>query len=236
MTTLWMLCRVYALYWSAYGCLVLTAIAWFLAIRFFLVSRCSALLGAIICIAFEIMFFLMYNPLPDDERIIAVFARDRQAFNAIASGYRENVGLAGHGLDDAILRNLGIDHVRDENGFWIADPKSPPAGQFDLGAAQRHTHSGFKWAVTVCIEFLEANRFRQIWPWRGVIWKNLVNFPEPPNLSGTELVAPADPDGYKRRLGRLLRSLNWNPIWWGAYECVYRRVDSTWYLQMCRAG
>lgn len=221
----------------AYAGLAMTVVAGVLAVRFVAVSWPRAVAGTAMVIALEITFILTYNPLPADEKIISLLQQNRKKFESLVAAFRENVGVRGHGLDEATLRALGIDYVYELDGFWVVVPSTTQftARLRDEMTAPRSARVNLARISTLGIQFSPPGRYRKIWPWRGGIWKDLVNFPQSPEVNGAELLTPKDPDGRSRNLGRLVESLNWYLAWLGRYECIYRRVDSKWYLRMCRA-
>jgi len=70
--------------------------------------------------------------------------------------------------------------------------------------------------------------------WRySTIWKTYIHFPEPPRIEDGYLLGPVNMDGEYSYKERALTSLNFYPLGWKEYECVYRRIDAHWFITLC---
>ncbi|MFH2046160.1 MAG: hypothetical protein ABIK92_13540 [Pseudomonadota bacterium] len=93
-----------------------------------------------------------------------------------------------------------------------------------------------------------SNQYHLITPLRGAIWKTYAHIPEIPRIEDGELLWPLTIVGkgapltyYKEIDGvpvsqirkRVLPSLNKFPEQWRDYECVYRQIETQWFIRMC---
>ena len=67
------------------------------------------------------------------------------------------------------------------------------------------------------------------------VWKDLYHFPEAPRVENGVLITTPDTWGPYARKRRVLDSLDYNPDNWRSYECVYRRIEPKWFINLCRS-
>jgi len=69
--------------------------------------------------------------------------------------------------------------------------------------------------------------------WRYVtVWKTYLHFAEPPRIEQGYLLGPVRADGTYSYKERAFSSLNYYPLGWKEYECVYRRIDANWFITL----
>ena len=93
--------------------------------------------------------------------------------------------------------------------------------------------------------------YSQVTIFFGSIWKDYVYFPEAPKVENGWLLYPLQISSkeysgatYHEKEGvatwrknfRVFSSLNHFPFHWRRYECIYREIESQWYLRMCHGN
>jgi hypothetical protein len=65
------------------------------------------------------------------------------------------------------------------------------------------------------------------------VWKGLEFIPQVPRIENGELLWPLRPDGKYSGRRRVVASLDDFPENWKRFECVYKQIDTHWFLRMC---
>lgn len=139
--------------------------------------------------------------------------------------------------------------------YWLPDPYSPSTAQRVKSIRDECTQNVKQWRETDdTIHAIPPPkcrllgyqygvlRFRRLLPnggyhtrsWRYVaVWKEYINFPEPPRIDQNYLFGPMQEDGKYGYKKRVFNSLNVYPPDWKDYECVLRPIDSHWFIVLC---
>jgi hypothetical protein len=87
---------------------------------------------------------------------------------------------------------------------------------------------------SISVGLLPHSAYRHALLWRyGPFWKELLHFPEVPRVEGDRILVPADPAGKVHAGSRVVNSLDGYPPRWNRGECVLRRIDPHWFINMC---
>lgn len=107
---------------------------------------------------------------------------------------------------------------------WRANGEKPPPPQCRL--------LGYQYGV---LQFKPEPRNKyHHFSWRyGTVWKDYLNFPEPPRIEDGHLLGPMMADGRYMYKDRVFTSLNFYPWRWRDFECVYRPIDANWFIRLC---
>jgi len=160
-----------------------------------------------------------------------------------------------------LFNRAGIDNIAHGFGVWYPDPYAvatavrrerkrrelPPFAAFDKYGDLR-----IQPATTPRIEHPDRSDTSRHYRGSllfGVIWKEYYFFPEVPRIENGILLGPLQTT-YREEHGavfhekegvatihqftaRVLPTLNRLPRKWQDYECVYRRIESQWFIGMC---
>lgn len=157
-----------------------------------------------------------------------------------------------------LLARAGINRVDYSTPIWLPDPYSPEtaktvreqilAGQ---GSLLSRKYGALQFTPVPEPRFLSpknSDRHRSYSPAHNIIWKDYSNFPEVPRIEDGQILMPLQVVGmnyptavyheqesvYTNQIrSRTLPSLNRFPDDWKDYECVYRKLNSQWFIRMC---
>ena len=205
-------------------------------------------------LAFSIWVLFFVNPLPSDEEMIAHFQEHRQDIETLIQAYynapeplpgQRRVQWDASQEIQAIKRRAGVDRINHTMGYWPPDPYSvewaKKVDDIDAGTAEgRHVLQQFE---ALQVDMLDR-RYGQRplrYPADFLIWKSLFYLPAvarthegklwPPVSSGPRVFGRYEDDA-----DRLLPDLTNYPPDWKKGECVYRQLDTHWFIRMCRAA
>ena len=191
-----------------------------------------------------LFFWVQINPLPKDEELIAYFQNHKADIEALVKSYREYEGVDANLWEKstetlALKQKAGVERVVHSASLWLPNPYLPETDVL----IKRTIRAGsgccfFRRYGSIEIE-IDVNRyFRKSLRYPGdyLIWKTLFFYPEVPRLENGWLLAPAREDGKIELHHRVLPSLNTYPPDWKRGECVVRKLDAQWFIQMCRAA
>lgn len=193
------------------------------------------------------------NPLPRDDELIEHFREHSADIEVLIKAYYR-APQSSIQWDDALeiqaLKKLsGVERIHQVMGWWPADPYS-----FE-GAEGLHklitTNTPEAYAAIRQMEALQVDlvdsRYRQRslrYPTDYHILKSLLYIPAVarthdaklwPGVSWNKL-APQTPEQYEKSAWRLLPKLSDYPPNWKKGECVFRQLDTHWFIVMCRAA
>lgn len=187
-------------------------------------------------------FFVIRNPLPSDEEMIAHFQKNRSDFDELINRYRnfDSSPSWDHTLwnkergTSEMMASAGVSRVYKSAAVWLENPYSIETAKFIhqevVSGKNRdfiHKHS------TLTVKPYPRKYFRSFNIRYGYIWKDYSFFPEIPRIDNGELLYPVNAKGIHLGKYRALNSLNNFPGQWESYECVFRKVEGNWFLRMC---
>jgi len=207
-------------------------------------SRCWTFVFtlAVLAVGYAAYYFLIIrNPLPSDEEMIAHFYAHRADFEELVRRYREYDRPSdkdtsfwykeGDTLD--LYKRASILDVEFSAPVWFTFP-------YTLGTAieveermKKDGRSLFHKYGALSISLSPRQKYRIITPRYTVIWKNFYFFPEEPRIKDGKLFWPLNIKGNYSKQRRTFPSLNRFPNQWKDFECVYRKIESHWFLSMC---
>lgn len=203
-------------------------------------------------LAFSIWFLFFVNPLPSDEELISHFQEHRQDLETLIKAYysapeplpgQPRVQWDASPEIQAIKRRAGVDRVHPTIGYWPPDPYSvewaKKVDQIDAGTAEgRYALRQFE---ALQVDMLDS-RYSQL-PLRypPLAWKSLLYIPTVAQTHESKLWPPVSSrprtfGKYEDDADRLLPNLTNYPPDWKKGECVYRQLDTHWFIRMCRAA
>jgi len=186
--------------------------------------------------------------LPRDQEMISHFKANRSKFDELVRLYqtdtrrvwrKEKGNLQPFETDEyrRLLKEVGVDGLGSDDFVWLANPynKDAMSKAKELNPFSAFAHHGI---------FFNANRnkHRKLSPrLRAMVWKAYFYVPVPPRVDGGRLWWPISPvDGEPTRSAPVFSSLDEFPAHWlntksgkPPWECVYRQVESQWFLKMC---
>lgn len=208
-------------------------------------------------LAFSIWCLLFVNPLPSDEEMIGNFQLHRADLETLIKAYyRAPEPLPGQSRvqwDDspevqAIKQRAGVDRVHQTMGWWTPDPYSfelaEKLHQINAGTAEgRYALRQFEALQVDMLDPRYSQRSLR-YPADYHIWKSLLYIPAVARTHDSKLwpgvswnkLAPQTPEQYEKSARRMLPNLTKYPHNWKKGECVYRKLDTHWFIRMCRAA
>ena len=190
----------------------------------------------------SVLFYLFYTrvPLPTDQEMIEKFYKNKEGLDLLVSEFRnydrETKGHTWISFNDneKKLRNIGFERITQRIRYWVGDPYSHESADFirnilikKQGKRLRDKYVELG-VVPYPSEKYRAYTLRFAW-----IWKDYVHFPVPPRVDKDLFYNPRSGTNKKISTNRHLGSLDKFPEDWKEYECVYRRIEPNWFLQLC---
>ncbi len=244
--------------------LLFTALASTLTVRLWVpvlaracgIRRAPLYVLPVVLLAFSIWRLLLVNPLPSDEEMIDNFQLHRADLETLIKAYYSvPEPLSGQSRvqwDDspevqAIKQRAGVGRVHPTMGYWTPDPYSfqwaEKLHQL-ITTDTRETDTAIRHMEALQVDMLDP-RYSQL-PLRypPLIWKSLLYIPAVARTHDSKLwpgvswnkLAPQTPEQYEKSADRLLSDLTSYPPNWKRGECVYRQLDTHWFIRMCRAA
>ncbi|MDY1584109.1 hypothetical protein [Pseudomonas aeruginosa] len=198
---------------------------------FFRRSRCLiALVVIVLLVFFGWPWFKAFNPTPSDEELIDFFYENRPAIEALVDFYRKGGEIPSKEWN-VLRRKSGVGHV-GTTGLWIGDdPYVDGKPAFDkylkLPASERIKKSRALSGLSV---IPADKRYMNI---LFSVSKELFHIPKPVKIEGGRLVFPEHTGRGGEDTYRLLPSLNKFPDPWKDGDCVFRQIESEWFISMC---
>ncbi|MDR0776216.1 MAG: hypothetical protein LBE81_06215 [Azonexus sp.] len=196
-------------------------------------------------------YIKIYNPLPDDERMIENFKANRADFVEAVRRFREYPlqddkdaslwFLEGDTLE--VYKRAGIDSI-DARGVWLPDPYSIETDKKIINEINKgHGRALIRQHGTLLIrpastpridhpKQMDDHTYRRNTLLFGTIWKDYYFFPLPPRIEMDELLGPVNHLGVSQH-SRVLPSLNRLPVSWERGECVFHQIEPQWFIRMC---
>lgn len=194
-----------------------------------------------------VWFFWFRNPLPSDEEMIAHFQAQRTQIEELVKRYREFQRPPDKDHDlwqapaevQAIKRTAGVYRVDYVAGLWLPDPYSvETAKRKDALVLMKDEERGFDLFPrygTIQVGLAPHDRYIRNTARYSVIWKRLLFYPETPKVEEGWLLHPSGARGEPGNRYRVFDSLNDFPPDWKRGECVMRRIEPQWFIDMCRS-
>lgn len=193
-----------------------------------------------------LLYWWHYNPLPNDEEMIAHFHNHRAEIEELVKRYRAcvtTVGTSCEGLpgNQALMEKARVKRVTHSGPAWFPNPYSKEAAkQFDdlLMAGKIPSLNPYS---NITVELLDENdpkrHFARVLTFSGKRWifKDLVFIPAIVRIEDGQLWLPAHPFFGVNFKDRIFPSLNSYPPNWRKGECVHRQFETHWFIQMCAA-
>lgn len=154
-----------------------------------------------------------------------------------------------------LMRQAGISSINCLSFlYWLPDPYSPATAQLvkvmkdacDADWKQWHAMDGpkknlpgpkcrlFQYQYGGLEVVPKAHYGNRHGSWRyGTVWKTYLHFPEPPRIEDGYLLGPLEADGSYGYKKTTASNLNYFPLFWREYGCVYKPIDGHWYLRLC---
>jgi len=198
-----------------------------------------------------LLYWWHYNPLPSDEEMIAHFHNHRAEIEELVKRYRECVTKVGTSCEvvpenQTLMEKARVKRVTESGPAWFPNPYSREAAkQFDdlLMAGKIPSLNPYS---NITVELLDEDdpkrHFARVLTSSGLLWifKNLVFIPAVVKIEDGYLLLPARPLCKCRfdeiiPKNRIFSSFDTYPPNWKKGECVYRQVETHWFIEMCAA-
>lgn len=201
-------------------------------------------------------------PLPTDEEMIAYLNAHRAEFEELISRNR-TFNEREHWPDlkwpnqekgtPELMQQAGLSSIACLSFLdWLPDPYSPATAQRVKTMNDACSADWKQWNATdgrekhlpppKCrlyqyqygvLKFVPNGNYYHF-SWRySTIWKDYLHFPEPPQIENGYLLGPLDIDGTYSYKKPTASNLNFYPLFWREYGCVYRPINGHWYLRLC---
>lgn len=198
------------------------------------------------CLLAAAYYTFFVNPLASDEEMIAHFNAHRADIEALVKSYREWEPTPGENViwdhkpeTERLLRRAGVWAVGNIFPIWFDDPYSIEAAK-RFEAELKADPDPFKTSrkigtIDVLLlgkQYARSSFFR--YPKGAGLFKRFVYYPVVPRVENGLLLHPFH-FGRQGEGDRVFDSLNDFPPDWKVGECVLRRLEPQWFIQMCRA-
>jgi hypothetical protein len=185
--------------------------------------------------------------LPPDQHLIDHFNAHRKDFEELVLLYQTDKRRVWRTVDanyqpfetseyKDLLKKVGIHHLSNDGGLWVPSSYTVEGTRLakTLDRARAFAYHGIFFN-------LNDDRYRRIsLRVKAMVWKEYFFVPVPPRVEKGHLWWPISPvDGQLTRSARVLASLDDYPANWhpprseNPWECVYRQIESQWFLKMC---
>ncbi|MGZ4969091.1 MAG: hypothetical protein ACXV8O_16115 [Methylobacter sp.] len=199
-----------------------------------------------------LLYWWHYNPLPSDEEMIAHFNSHRTEIEELVKRYRDWRPLVEAPIwedlsgNKPLMEKARVKRVTDSGPAWFPNPYSKEASkQFDdlLMAGKIPSLNPY---TNITVELLDEDdpdrHFARVLTSSGKRWifKDLVFIPAVVKIEDGYLLLPARPlckcrfDEITPK-DRIFPSLDSYPPNWKKGECVYRQIETHWFIEMCAA-
>ncbi len=202
---------------------------------------------AILLFISGLLYWWHYNPLLNDEEMIAHFHEHRTEIEELVKRYREWKPSAESPIwkdlpgNKPLMVKARVKRVHHSGPAWPPNPYSKEAMKnfYDsLGAGKISSLNPY---TNITVELLDENdpkhHFARVLTGSGsfLIFKNLVFIPAIVRIENGYLLQPAHPFFGITHKDRVFSSLDEYPSNWKKGECVYRQFETHWFIQMCVA-
>ena len=189
------------------------------------------------------------NPLPSDEEMMTHFQGHRADIEALVKSYREYQSLS----DDksrlwveasetkALMQKAGVKYVNDAGSMWFPNPYSVETARQAEDLRRKmgtRVFDLYRRYSSLYVRLADPRYFTKLlrYPTSKAIWKDFYHIPEVAKIEDGMLLGSINVDGRSSLRYRVFASLNSYPPAWKQGECVLRRIDPHWYIEMCRAA
>lgn len=212
----------------------------------------SPLTAGMAYVAGPYFYYLFVNPLPSDAELIAHFQAHRADIETLLKMYyaapepkpgERRVQWDAPPEVQLIKKRAGIAHVEHAGGYWLPDPYSSEAFdilmRFDVTTPEGRFAKRQLESLHIDVDNRRYYRTTPRYPKDYLIWKTLIYIPAVAKTSDHKLWPPVTPrqtrEQYERSADRILPDLTAYPPDWRKGECVYRQLETHWFIIMCRA-
>ena len=193
-----------------------------------------------------LLYWWHYNPLPSDEEIIAHFYAHRTDIEELVKRYRgcvTKIGTVCEGLPEnqALMENAQVKRVTDRGPVWPPNPYSKEASKQFNDSIRAGKIPSLNPYSSISVELLDVDdpkrHFGRVLTSNGTLWifKYLVFMPEIVRIENGNLWLPAHPFFGMQEKARIFSTLDTYPPNWVKGECVYRQIETHWFIEMCAA-
>ncbi|MCU7926647.1 MAG: hypothetical protein KZQ97_09425 [Candidatus Thiodiazotropha sp. (ex Dulcina madagascariensis)] len=203
--------------------------------------RGKLLVIALLVVTYYVL--IVRNPLPSDEDMIAHFQAHRSDIEELVRRYRNYSSdpKVDHSLwfkeegTQEILRRAGVEDIsRSAYSPWLPNPYSIETANTikneirnGNGYALLHNYGALRIKPAPRRLYYSSHlRYANI-------WKDYYFIPEISRIENGELLWPVNTKGKYSARDRVLYSLDGFPDEWKDFECVFRQVETHWFLRMC---
>jgi hypothetical protein len=194
-----------------------------------------------------LLYWWHYNPLPSDEEMISHFHNHRAEIEELVKRYRSWVpskSIPNWEVvpeNQALMEKAQVKRVTDSGPAWFPNSYSKEASkQFDdlLMAGKIPSLNPYK---NITVELLDKDdperHFATVLTANGrrSIFKDLVFIPGIVRIENGNLWHPAHPFFGVIEKMRVFSTLDEYPANWRKGECVYRQIETHWFIEMCSA-
>lgn len=201
-----------------------------------------------------LLYWWHYNPLPSDEAMIGHLQAHRAEIEELVQGYRvwewSAAAPSWYALPEikALMEKAGVRYVTDIGPVWHPDPYSTEAAKQFHSLLLAGKILNLNPYSSIDVELKNPKRprghFANVLLSTGpaLIFKELVYFPEVAKIEGENLWFATSVSYVGKELKgfnskhRIFPSLNDYPDNWKKGECVYRQIDTHWFIYMCVAA
>ncbi|MGD9172402.1 MAG: hypothetical protein PVI97_20470 [Candidatus Thiodiazotropha sp.] len=211
----------------------------------FFVRHRGKLISTIVLILFVAAYYLLLvrNPLPSDEEMIEHFRLHRNDIEELVRRYRnystdpkvDHSMWFKEGDTQKIMWRAGVEEIwHSAYSPWLPNPYSIETAESIMQQIRNvRGHGLFTKYGGLVLKLLPRDYYRSVNLKYLHIWKDFYNIPEAPRIEKGELLWPFDHNGEYSVRRRIISSLDQFPGNWKDYECVYRQIETHWFLRLC---
>lgn len=198
-----------------------------------------------------LLYWWHHNPLPNDEEMMAHFYAHRTEIEELVKRYRACVTKVGTTCEDlpenlALMEKAKVKRVVDSGPAWPPNPYSKEAMKNFYDSLRAGKIPNLNLYSNITVELLDEDdpkrHFARVLTASGSFWifKGLVFIPAIVKIENGYLLLPAHPlcncrfDEITSK-DRIFPSLDTYPPKWTKGECVYRQIETHWFIEMCAA-
>lgn len=206
-------------------------------------------------IAGVIWYFWTYNMLMPDAEMIAHFKVHRADMEYLVKHHQSFDPSKPPYVWDrpkearAAKERAGVQSVGGAGPLWLPDPYTGATAYHAMSLVDDRMMDARKTEGVVIYlnQRRDSNSLLHMYPW---IWKEFMYIPVEPSIKNGRLLEPWEvhrnlagkrPNQYVREVivkdsSRVFDSLDGYPPGWKRGECVFKPIESQWFLRMCRAA
>jgi hypothetical protein len=184
---------------------------------------------------------IIRNPLPSDEQMIEHFQKHRSDIEELVRRYRsystepdvDHSTWFRKGDTMDIMEQARIDWLA-HGAIWLPNPYSIESAKL-IKDDIKHGEGNmlFNKYGGLMVSLLPRKYYSKFHLRYLKIWKDIYFIPEVPRIEDDELLWPFNTRGKYTARRRILSSLNGFPENWKAHECVFKQIETHWFLRLC---